>query len=363
MEKFVSVASAIIDNDYLYMVDTDSWDYMRAKLGTCDCEVVADITPPGAARLAWIVSICKYQTAVFFVQRNSKNIICYENGKTEFYGNFPVGKSNDWWNCDAVIWNRILYVFPCYSDGVISRFDLEKRQYLDDIPIMEVLRGNKDFPKDFSKERYLVNEYIFEENKVWFCMEHTPYIFEISVPDMDCVLVTAPGRKERLSQISKTQDDILGVWENGKGYSLFHTKENQSGTFATDESMNCTHVYKIGGKIVALSVIDRVAYVYEEAGSAGTVIDFSDISRNVREVRNSDIVFSKCLIYGDCVYLLPFSANGVVRINVIEKTADLIPCAIDRFYVQRKMYGVYTEAEDADLSEFLKRFVLEGKER
>lgn len=355
MSKLLSVLSGQIKDDFLYVVDIDSWDYMRVNLKTGDYDVLADLLPQGRGRLAWIVSFHDYKGATFFVQRNSKNIICAENGEVRNYGDFTIGQNGDCINGGSVIYDRIMYIFPYLCDGSISRFDLDKRQFLEDVPFFDLLK----LEDDYREKRNIMCDYIYEGNKVYFCVDDAPYVFELCIPDMKCSAVVT-SETEPLSHICKDGRIVFGVWKNGMGYSEIDVESRISKHHSLESGVECAYVNRINEKVIALSFARQKAYIYDKKNTNVSTIDFSDISKNVKSVRNSrkNVVYSKCIRNKNSLYVLPFSSNGIIKLDIENEEAELIPCALDRFYFEGKDGDVYREMSDATLDDFLERFLL-----
>ena len=64
MGKYLSTLTGLVENNHLYTVDIDTWEFLDWDLNTETCSILAELMPK-EYKLCWIQKIIKYKNSFF----------------------------------------------------------------------------------------------------------------------------------------------------------------------------------------------------------------------------------------------------------------------------------------------------------
>ena len=320
-DKYLSVVNGIVENEHLYVVDIDTWFLIDCNLQTDTCRVIADIQPPDFDGLCWVVKIVHIGREFFCILRNSKRIIVAdEDGKVSFYGNeYEIGANNWYLNIDACLCEKKLYLLPYYVNGSIKVFDLDEHIYLEEVPMVELL-----MPIDQTYYSKIIRNYVHREDDavVIFCMKETGMVymlnllekkaeklfflnqfhFDMAVGNFSYIVLNEVSGY-RIIEYNRTADEIKEydfrknfLNDNSTKYKFLAYANDCFWAISDDERM-VELIYR-NEKLEHMDFLLKLKYVYE-----------------VRKPKHK-YEFSRILVQDKNMYMLPFSTNGLLEIDM-----------------------------------------------
>ena len=329
-DKYVSVLEGYIEDNHLYMVDIDTWFFVDYNLDFDQLSVIADIGTEMKGKLCWVKKILHVENEFFFIIRNSKKIISYnpEKGINIYGEEYPIGIDEEVRYADACVLNDRIYMLPIKSDGCISIFNLKTRKYEDDIDISQILNCRMTESRGIS--RYIHND---KDDVVWFCLVGTDNVFKLDLRSLKAehVMLDSYGAYE---YVLGDEQNILGKTKDEYVIEYYYEK-----------------------LFLALPPqMDKLNMIYPEGNNKVEVM-LPSSSKLIYKLRFYDAKFSKGIIKAGRLFLLPFSSNGIVEVNLETMKSVFHPSSISSLDLWSKRVrndnGIITENEDAGLGAYL----------
>ena len=339
--KYLSILNGVIENGHLSTVDIDTWYFVDCDLRTNVCRVIADIFPNQEC-LCWIERILHIGTDFFMIVRNSKLIISVNlDGDVRYFGNKQVFEAN---NCflytDACIVNNMIYMLPGSIEGVITIFDPKRCCFVEDIPLPPLVNYFNKTQCLNCIFRYIHNE---TDDEVRFCVYDTNIFCVMNLKTMKMEVITFEDT-DRFWQVTGDMSNTIIMEIDSYRIFRYDEKKDTIMTVDTvirhdDQNLDWTgykHIYYINNWIWAIPAQMNVIELYDVNGNLIEILDMPMESELCFAVRVYKDKFGYSIQTEDAIYLLPFSTNGLVEVNLVTFEMQFHPLTILRSDISNK---------------------------
>lgn len=319
MDKNLSVKTGIIEQDHLLTVDMDTWMFMDWDLNTDTYDTIAELMPEEEYKLCWVQKIIQFGDCYYFLQRNSKQIIEYDmwKGNVVRYGlDYVVGDNKCLLYSDAYVCKDSLYMLPYSCDGVITVFNMKSKQYIEEYKMADLI-GEKTITNQGKK----ILSYIQISNKIWFCVEQSNLIVCLDLQTMKSTSLNLDAEDNLYmamrgeNRIYFTEMNGYHIWEYDDTSNIFRSFDVQK-QHSKQEGKGYRFVYGTNQVVIAISKeMDSVDVIAREDESVRTIAFPSELC-NIFELRRIDEKFFGYVVVKNKLYLLPFSGNGLLEIDL-----------------------------------------------
>ncbi len=368
MVKYLSVVNGLIENNHLYVVDIDTWLFLDYDLNTGISELKADIQLEDyRGKLCWVEKILHIGIEFFILIRNYRGLVSInESGDVNYYElDHELGSDDSFYYMDMLIVDGLLYILPGYTNGLISIFNTEKHEFIKHISMDSLI---------VPQATHLVGRpasiwsYVFDDSdgNVIFCINKSNMICTLNLRTM--LIETSIGNSEStLMMLSGVNRECIILENNSyhlSRYNKYKAEIEIVGDFKRRVKDQTWHGYQM-----AFEMDDMIAAIPEDMYSIEMIKDEEIIetlimpkeSKLIYEIRNYKGKFAKAIKDNNMIYLLPFSTNGMIVIDVDTHYMQFYELVVPQEYLmikEMRKRELIKEGEMIGLSGFIQNVEL-----
>lgn len=352
--KQISTLTGLIENGRIYLIDIDLWLFLECDVETDTYRIFADIKPRDHEGHCWINKIIRMENGYYCILRNSKRVIFVDNsGNVTFFGDDnPFYPNNRFINSDAHIVGNMLVMLPGTADGCITLFDLEKKDYVRDYYLSQLIELKQEH-----RNQRIVRYTWVDNDRLLFCINGTDLVYTLDLSKLiietinvnpDIYYSVRPGYGDFNYLLSKNSPKI-SVIDNS-----MHTIEEHDLSDAVDSGTGYRFCNEIEDRLYAIPAsVDRIDTI---SGNTVSSILFPEEYQTLESLRNSKERASGVLTDGSKLFVLPFSSNGILEFDADsnEMTLHSIRISDDDFVrIRFHRTNILEETHGINLSSYM----------
>ncbi len=359
MDKYLSTYNVLFLDNKLIMSDMDSWLMAEWDLDTEKYNTISRLMPLGRYneiyRVGLIMTSLLVGDFIYCILRNTAQLIKIDRFTGHFTRlglNYNIGKIGELLYCSAEAVEGRIYMLPYNINQHIMVYDTETGTYDQGLAFSDII----DIPIEFNSENKIYS-YICDNGRVWFAVSGTDmviyadYIAGEVIKLIHCggkLLSKITGDVEKVFACGTDRKSVFGINDDGTA-SLVLDSENgriNSCSFALKKNNNIFYVNSDGS-----------IYVQDTSAAEMRKIELPDTFKNIDSIRGvKDIPFSNMVYKDGKLYLLPFSSNGLVTVDVNTFATKHYALAISDEEVKRerlKQEDILSEDDKLRLEDFI----------
>lgn len=318
MGKYLSTLTGLVENNHLYTVDIDTWEFLDWDLNTETCSILAELMPK-EYKLCWIQKIIKYKNSFFFLQRNTKQIIEFNSITKEItrYGTeYSIYADDNLCYCDALIVDEQLMMLPSHFSGEVSIFDLKRKEYVSTYRLDNMICSGSEPVFD---GRILT--YYKTSGTTWFCLEKTNKIFCVDFLNLTSKVYSL----DEQAFLDRIWGNEANIFCADLEKAIFYTYDKRNDSFIKITPNNvgrndvCRFLYVTSQKrnyVVFTDKEDKLG-VIKIGGVESFSIELPDDINAIFEMRNTFQKFSRnYILINNHFYALPFSGDSLIDVDL-----------------------------------------------
>lgn len=367
MQKNISSYTGLIKDGKYITVDIDTWLLVEYELTNRSHRIICNLLQERPDRLFLCIKMLEIGNSIYFIFRNSQRILEYNTVEQRIYNyglEYEIFKNSTVLYNDAYYFEGKIIMFPCEINDPIIFFEIETKEYIEKGSIKQML-VKEGVKRDAGK----IYTYVKLQNEVWFCIYGSEWLGCITLNNLNLRM----RKCEKSNQLAKTV--------GGKDF-VFFTEAESCRFFMTDkingelllydvkdlelkeQELEYGFIVSVKKKIFAIPTYPKSLTIIDKETKEVINIKFPKEFSAIFKVRNSELPFVRYIVHLEKLYLIPFSCNGMLVVDMVSYMIQYYPLKLrdrDFFYLEYAGVSVVCEEEKFGLEDFIDIFEALGR--
>lgn len=352
MKKNISTLNAYSKNNHIYMSDIDDWVLVDYDLNAQSVRKIYPVIDDLPLKLFWNEGIIEYGEWLYLVCRNAIRIIGINIHTKEvrtIANSVDIGENADFCVKNAVRVGDKIILFPGNIERTVWEYDISKETFKSIGSVSKIFNT-------YISEGVIVSQQVIGD-EICFIIKDTTKIgwFNVISKVGEIKEYKLSSNIAKILCVSNNLNRFLVMTEDNSIYEIENDNVVRINIklARNDEMIRSAHYGE--NKIFVTSNKYENIYLYDLEHEMTAIIKYPTEFSHVYAMRNFEGAFVGTLESDEKIFLLPFSANGMVVIDKKTNQLEWQQIAYDRFDIDvyRSKDGIVKERDEQSISKWI----------
>ncbi len=359
--KYLSVLSGCIEDNYLYVVDIDTWLFLRYDIYNGECVLLADIQRQETrGKLCWVERILHIGREFVLIIRNYNGIVIVDDeyGVSYYELDPELGTNNSFYCMDACFLDGYIYILPGYLGGRILVFDYHNRKFVKEIPLMAIM-GEK--LEEYCTKNIWRYEHGQNKAEMKFCIEGTNIVATLDIRTLVAEKRLIEGTSGIIMICGQVDNQLIIDSKNDLLFYDFDTNKvekisNYLCANSLGDYLDYNLIFQVGDMIWKIQEKTSTIEIIKNK-TAVSKKNIPEESKLIYEVRQYNGRFATAKESEGRIILFPFSTNGIIIIEKLTLELLFVETIVPPEYILAKTMhttDIINEDENFSLEYYVK---------